>query len=257
MRNWVVTRSLVPLGTRVFLWFQRPLVQALPLLISPKNPLLDCLPKEVFTLPIKIADGLDAITELKKEGIVTINEARARTQDIRPLKILILNLMPIKKPTEVQLLEKKQTLATQQKKMVRDGYLPSLNLSANWMFTAYTDKARNWFKSGPSSHWYRSDGIGLTLRIPIFDGLEKRSKSRKAQLDIDNAGIAYENAMKQMNTQYMNATSELHHTLTSLIYIGIISRSHTFCYQLFYFFPRQNSILNLYCEPLISLPYLV
>ena len=60
---------------------------------SPKNPLLDCLPKEVFTLPIKIADGLDAITELKKEGIVTINEARARTQDIRPLKILILNLI--------------------------------------------------------------------------------------------------------------------------------------------------------------------
>ena len=55
-------------------------------------------------MPIKIADGLDAITELKKEGIVTINEARARTQDIRPLKILILNLMPIKKPTEVQLL---------------------------------------------------------------------------------------------------------------------------------------------------------
>ena len=53
-------------------------------------------------MPIKIADGLDAITELKKEGIVTINEARARTQDIRPLKILILNLMPIKKPTEVQ-----------------------------------------------------------------------------------------------------------------------------------------------------------
>ena len=113
---------------------------------------------------------------------------------------------------ELQLLEKKQTLATQQKKMVRDGYLPSLNLSANWMFTAYTDKARNWFKSGPSSHWYRSDGVGLTLRIPIFDGLEKRSKSRKAQLDIENAGIAYENAMKQMNTQYMNATSELHNS---------------------------------------------
>lgn len=57
-----------------------------------------------FTLPIKIADGIEAISELKKEGIVTIGEKRARTQDIRPLKILILNLMPIKKPTEVQLL---------------------------------------------------------------------------------------------------------------------------------------------------------
>lgn len=55
-------------------------------------------------MPIKIADGLDAVSELKKEGIVTIGEKRARTQDIRPLHILILNLMPIKKPTEVQLL---------------------------------------------------------------------------------------------------------------------------------------------------------
>ena len=46
-------------------------------------------------MPIKIADGLDAVSELKKEGIVTIGEKRARTQDIRPLHILILNLMPI------------------------------------------------------------------------------------------------------------------------------------------------------------------
>ncbi|WP_296955994.1 homoserine O-succinyltransferase [uncultured Dialister sp.] len=55
-------------------------------------------------MPIRIPDGIEAIPELKKEGIVTIGEERARTQDIRPLKILILNLMPIKKPTEVQLL---------------------------------------------------------------------------------------------------------------------------------------------------------
>lgn len=33
-----------------------------------------CFYKEVFILPIKIADGLDAVSELKKEGIVTIGE---------------------------------------------------------------------------------------------------------------------------------------------------------------------------------------
>jgi homoserine O-succinyltransferase len=55
-------------------------------------------------VPIKVADGIEAVSELQKEGIVTIGTERARTQDIRPLKILILNLMPIKKPTEVQLL---------------------------------------------------------------------------------------------------------------------------------------------------------
>ena len=55
-------------------------------------------------MPIKIADGIAGISELHREGIVTIGKERARRQDIRPLKILILNLMPIKKPTEVQLL---------------------------------------------------------------------------------------------------------------------------------------------------------
>lgn len=55
-------------------------------------------------MPIKIADGISALGALHDEGIVTIGEERARTQDIRPLRILILNLMPIKKPTELQLL---------------------------------------------------------------------------------------------------------------------------------------------------------
>lgn len=55
-------------------------------------------------MPIKIAEGLSAKEALEKEGIVTIGEERARTQHIRPLKILILNLMPIKEPTEMQLL---------------------------------------------------------------------------------------------------------------------------------------------------------
>jgi len=55
-------------------------------------------------MPIKIADGISALDALRGEGIVTIGEERARSQDIRPLRILILNLMPIKKPTELQLL---------------------------------------------------------------------------------------------------------------------------------------------------------
>ena len=60
--------------------------------------------KEFFAMPIKIDGGLSAVNRLREEGIVTIGKDRAMTQDIRPLKILILNLMPLKKPTELQLL---------------------------------------------------------------------------------------------------------------------------------------------------------
>ena len=49
-------------------------------------------------MPIKIADGLSAKEKLHEEGIFTIDKGLALHQDIRPLRILILNLMPLKKP---------------------------------------------------------------------------------------------------------------------------------------------------------------
>lgn len=55
-------------------------------------------------MPIKVANHLPAIEILQKEEIFVMDEERAISQDIRELKILILNLMPVKQDTEVQLL---------------------------------------------------------------------------------------------------------------------------------------------------------
>jgi len=55
-------------------------------------------------MPIKIPNNLPAIKILNKENIFTITEDRAFHQDIRPLKIVILNLMPTKIETETQIL---------------------------------------------------------------------------------------------------------------------------------------------------------
>ena len=54
-------------------------------------------------MPIKIPVNLPAARTLEQENIFIINEKRATTQDIRPLRILILNLMPTKIVTETQL----------------------------------------------------------------------------------------------------------------------------------------------------------
>lgn len=110
---------------------------------------------------------------------------------------------------ELQLLESQEKLAGQQKDLIRQGYLPSLSLTGSWMYSAYTDKALHWFHSGPSNHWYPSSGLGLTLRVPIFDGLDKRARIRKARIDEENARLNYENMRKNMETQYMNATNDL------------------------------------------------
>ena len=55
-------------------------------------------------MPINIPDTLPANSQLRRENIFVMNEERASHQDIRPLKIAILNLMPKKIETETQLL---------------------------------------------------------------------------------------------------------------------------------------------------------
>lgn len=54
-------------------------------------------------MPIKVPNELPAVKTLNNENIFVMTEKRALTQDIRPLKILILNLMPTKIVTETQL----------------------------------------------------------------------------------------------------------------------------------------------------------
>ena len=55
-------------------------------------------------MPIKIQNDLPARAVLESENIFMMDEDRAVSQDIRPLEILILNLMPLKEETETQLL---------------------------------------------------------------------------------------------------------------------------------------------------------
>ena len=57
-------------------------------------------------MPIRIPDSLPATATLESENIFVMTEYRALHQDIRPLKLLILNLMPTKITTETQLLRK-------------------------------------------------------------------------------------------------------------------------------------------------------
>ena len=55
-------------------------------------------------MPLRLPDRLPAIELLKKENIFVMDDSRAHMQDIRPLRIVILNLMPLKITTETDLI---------------------------------------------------------------------------------------------------------------------------------------------------------
>lgn len=55
-------------------------------------------------MPLRLPDKLPAIDLLKQENIFVMDDSRAHMQDIRPLRIVILNLMPLKITTETDLI---------------------------------------------------------------------------------------------------------------------------------------------------------
>ena len=100
-------------------------------------------------MPIKIPDSLPATAVLESENIFVMTEFRAIHQDIRPLNVLILNLMPTKIVTETQLLRKLSNTPLQVKVefLQTASYVPQ-HVDSNHMETFYTtfDQVKDrWF----------------------------------------------------------------------------------------------------------------
>lgn len=102
-------------------------------------------------MPIKIQDGLPAQEILETENIFVMTERRAIHQDIRPLKLLILNLMPTKIVTETQLLRKLSNTPIQiEVEFMQTASYTSKNTDASHLQSFYTtfDKVRDHFYDG-------------------------------------------------------------------------------------------------------------
>ena len=97
-------------------------------------------------MPIKIPNTLPAAKTLADENIFVMTETRAQTQDIRPLKILILNLMPTKVATETQLARLLGNTPLQVEiELIHTKSYESKNTSAEHLFSFYKtfDEVKN------------------------------------------------------------------------------------------------------------------
>ena len=93
-------------------------------------------------MPIKVQSDLPAKGILEHENIFVMDEFRAMHQDIRPLNICILNLMPVKEDTELQLLRALSNTPLQvDVTFMKMSSHVSLNTSANHLNKFYHDFA--------------------------------------------------------------------------------------------------------------------
>ena len=89
-------------------------------------------------MPIRIPDALPATETLESENIFVMTEFRALHQDIRPLRVLILNLMPTKIATETQIMRKLSNTPLQcEVELLRTSSHEAKNVSAQHLDTFY------------------------------------------------------------------------------------------------------------------------
>jgi len=102
-------------------------------------------------MPVKIPDALPATRVLTEENVFVMTEMRSQTQDIRPLRIAIVNLMPTKEKTETQLLRLISNSPLQVEiTLLRTGTYEGTHVSSDYLDTFYRtlDDVENEFFDG-------------------------------------------------------------------------------------------------------------
>jgi len=106
---------------------------------------------------------------------------------------------------DIQLLESQQQLNKLNQKLITAGYSPSLSLSGNVAFLGLRNEFDTYFKSGDQNKYYPNSSIGLSLSVPLFDGFEKRSKTRQAKMDYQKTQVTLESTKERFSMNYKNA----------------------------------------------------
>ncbi len=106
-------------------------------------------------MPIRIDNDLPVKKVLEQENIFVMDEHRAMTQDIRPLDILILNLMPLKEDTELQLLRSLSNTPLQ----VNISFIRTMSYESKHVSESHLERFYSDFEHVKNKKW---DGLIIT-----------------------------------------------------------------------------------------------
>ncbi|MDR2149125.1 MAG: TolC family protein [Tannerella sp.] len=108
---------------------------------------------------------------------------------------------------DIQLLESQNEINQINRKIINNGYLPTLSLTGQYSVQGLRQEFKNYFNSSLENKWYGASYIGLGVSIPIFDGGEKRSKLRQAKMDIRKTEALLSDRKEKFIADYQNAVS--------------------------------------------------
>jgi len=117
--------------------------------------------------------------------------------------------------TEIKLLDTQDKLLWLQRKAYVAEYYPSLSLSGNYTYSSQSG-GFDFLSSNASAIGFGSSAVGLTLKVPIFNGFLTRSKIRQADVDIKKAQEDRRETTNSLNLAYENAKIQLRNSINTI-----------------------------------------
>lgn len=167
---------------------------------------------------------INAVTQLENQlkfymGMPVETQIELPVTELTEVKSLptLADTVDLSGRTEIKLLDVQRELLGLQKKAYISEYYPTLSLTANYSSTGQSDKFDLFKrKSNSSAFWYDASAIGLTLRVPIFDGFATRSRVRQANVEILKAEEDRRETTNALNLAYENAKIALRNSINTI-----------------------------------------
>ncbi len=142
----------------------------------------------------------------------------ATLSEIHPSVVAVTDRNGINR-TELVLLGKQKELLHYQREAFRSEYMPSLSLTGSYSYQGLGNKFPIFRGTDKGANWFDVSVVGLSLRVPLFNGFATRSRVRQAEVsikkieeDISRTKLAlnldFENAKTQMNNSVVNMNSQ-------------------------------------------------
>ena len=117
--------------------------------------------------------------------------------------------------TEYKLVKTQENLLDLQKKAYKAEYYPSLALTGNYTSTGQSTRF-DLFRSGGQAFWYDASSIGLTLRVPIFNGKATKARIKQAEVDLEKNREDQRNTAQALNLAFENAKLQISNSLNTI-----------------------------------------
>lgn len=135
---------------------------------------------------------------------------------IKPQVVAITDGINVSQRLEYRLLQSQEKLLGYQKEAYKNEYYPSLSLSGNYSYQGTGNSVPILKGQHQGVNWFNAAAVGVTLKVPIFNGGATRSRIRQTEVSIKKLNEDKANTTLALNLAFENAKTQINNSIITL-----------------------------------------